>query len=1103
MTNHYIDMKNSSCFLIFSNPVENHPVCAQYINEAIDNGAKVLVAEPRRTRTSSLADRYVRFRPGTDIAFINGILKRHFANVDADASGTASFSGAGLAAGPGAYMRTTSNGSNWFDDNNGILTHVIATLQWPKWTDSLFRTNEGFGTAAAGEPNDYLRYGRDVNATTGNYVVAGTPSAEAASDPNSATYLANASGEGTFANENQLPVLGNDLNAGAADGGTRTVYEVYRDRVAGYDGATVADICGCTATEFEALADEYLANSWAYNHESGGGADVTNYKAATILYAMGTTQHTHGAANVKSYANLQICTGNIGKHGGGVNALRGIGNVQGSTDMNLLYHILMAYVAVPAKYKIVGVVNNTTVDVSGKPPVHNYAPDNALNAYGGSVAGQPEVCSRVVLGNKNGFLKAGASTYSYNAAGPYANSGTPVASVTPQGGGIYRVVTSDPLTAGLPAVGDTLFPDYESWLYQKSFGGRRPMAAGGANAVFPGGWSFSGGLPWGHQGSWAVIRTFFSEGQAGNVGGLAADTPAVAGGHVNDLYNNYLAKGAGYDHRTMVNQTDASMPGWVGSKTQIKGMVVWGMNPRVTVGNATNVGDGLQNLDWLVVADMFRSETANAARKAGAPTYFLPAASPIETAGTTSNSGRWIQWRFQAVPPRGDAKTDLEILFKLAHAMHTGFETVDGTDNWLSDFAYGAGATAYNNLWLEQYAGSGGNPGILTGTQDGAWQAANGALADPATAWSNDNYRASYQGEDNGIGNAGLGYSGYAERVAIQTNTNSNDMYGNAGCNWLHGSKRGGGGQYGAWHDPNVPLQAPPMNTMLDEPTDNAGYAAHADDTVCNRTQAQSPNDSAGNKGLYPGFSWVWLRNRRVFYNKGGFCPGDIGDIFVSPDEVGTTFMGVPGYTDRPPVVSYTGCWRGSRNLKDIPIVGADASQWAKRGYTPAHWEPHESPRPDLIAAYGQIGKPSVEPYANTPADRTDYPFVLTTFRHTEHFQGGPMTRNIPWLIELIPRAVIEINPVDAAAYGIKDGYKVWLSSKRATNVGPFYAVVGNGLPYAEKVGKGVLAIPWHWGSEGLATGPTANELTTDALDGNTNMPETKACLCKISSVSP
>ncbi|TFH13245.1 hypothetical protein E4H04_12300, partial [Candidatus Bathyarchaeota archaeon] len=70
-------------------------------------------------------------------------------------------------------------------------------------------------------------------------------------------------------------------------------------------------------------------------------------KPSNIYYAMGTTQHTNATQAIRSQAILQLLLGNMGVPGGGVNALRGISNVQGSTDMNLLSHLIMGYRAPP------------------------------------------------------------------------------------------------------------------------------------------------------------------------------------------------------------------------------------------------------------------------------------------------------------------------------------------------------------------------------------------------------------------------------------------------------------------------------------------------------------------------------------------------------------------------------------------------------------------------------------------------------------------------------------------------------------------------------------------------------------------------------------
>jgi formate dehydrogenase alpha subunit len=68
-----------------------------------------------------------------------------------------------------------------------------------------------------------------------------------------------------------------------------------------------------------------------------------NAESSALLYSMGITQHTVGVDNVKSTANLQMVLGNIGKRGGGVNALRGQNNVQGACDMGALPVVFTGY----------------------------------------------------------------------------------------------------------------------------------------------------------------------------------------------------------------------------------------------------------------------------------------------------------------------------------------------------------------------------------------------------------------------------------------------------------------------------------------------------------------------------------------------------------------------------------------------------------------------------------------------------------------------------------------------------------------------------------------------------------------------------------------
>ena len=81
MTNSYNDEQNSKClFFLGSNAAEAHPVSMLHTLHAKENGAKVIVADPRYTRTAAKADKYVRFRSGTDVALLFGLLYHVFKN---------------------------------------------------------------------------------------------------------------------------------------------------------------------------------------------------------------------------------------------------------------------------------------------------------------------------------------------------------------------------------------------------------------------------------------------------------------------------------------------------------------------------------------------------------------------------------------------------------------------------------------------------------------------------------------------------------------------------------------------------------------------------------------------------------------------------------------------------------------------------------------------------------------------------------------------------------------------------------------------------------------------------------------------------------------
>jgi formate dehydrogenase major subunit len=128
----------------------------------------------------------------------------------------------------------------------------------------------------------------------------------------------------------------------------------------------------------------------------------------------------------------------------------------------------------------------------------------------------------------------------------------------------------------------------------------------------------------------------------------------------------YLPKtknGKSYSHVTMFEQMLAG---------NIKGLLCFGQNPAVGGPNAEAERNALDKLEWLVVSDLWETETSNFWKRPGADAgdintevFLLPSASSTEKEGTTTNSGKWIQWRFKAIDPPGEAKSDLWMLDKI------------------------------------------------------------------------------------------------------------------------------------------------------------------------------------------------------------------------------------------------------------------------------------------------------------------------------------------------------------------------------------------------------------------------------------------------------
>lgn len=1246
MTNHYVDMKNARVFLVFSNPAENHPACMQYVNEARfgPNQAKLIVVEPRRTRMASQADLFVRIRPGTDIALINGMVRETIRRQELN-SGDAEFATKKM-----LTTHLTGTIARAWRTSTGATT---ASKSWPAYSDAPFVLN------SSTSPTDYAREQKDFGSsvTVDNMPVVAGMAASFTGTP--------------------------DLYGTT---GQYTVYEYLKDWVAPYTPLQVAEICGLTVDksadqsgtnpdlwtvpDFDLLCDMYFENS--YCKTCATTPTDSDYKAGSILYAMGHTQHSKGSHVTRANCVLQVILGNMGKPGGGVNALRGIGNVQGSTDMGLLYGNTVAYNygqpeladthdqymdrlfgevhpeaapnGVPLKFQqrgwhnmlyawftdggsgkqafsaIAGTQRPTVIKdgFTYKMWVYNGASIDyhtstdgktwsAATATTGLTGDSPCVVLDVEASVKTYYAFVGGSTDTTdpgNGIGIYTSTngtawtykGEFVKSGTV---GRFDELKTDCPTVAIEKSGTPTSYTFKMWYQGKMTGDTTQRRIGYATytttapGTFPWAWTRVDGpgankevIPLGTGSDWdtdyvgqpSVVKNgntynmYYSGRTLGGLNkigtatstdgtnwtkkGIAIDESAssnslwepsvlldsgvkvwfyrqapgpahsvqlwadtVAVDSASSLYK-YYPKGNGLDHRSMFHQTKNDMPGYDSSKPDVKMMVVWGQNPRVTEANATKVEQGLYNLETLVCADIFLNETADVPRKDGSVTYFLPMASFAETYGSLTNSGRWIQWRNAAVAPKGNTKTDAEVLLRLAWELIDNDAIVKGTGGiWPAQNFEGTGGTNesnYDRLFGRYFLKA-------DGTKLDAYNNVTGRVM---TAFS---YGES--GDSKRI--AGNVYKEFCAPLwgasdGARTWYGTMWIYDNAGAIALQQTAAGSRGTYVAAYEPDLTPAAYTAGTVPDGTKEGFVTLDHEGKAVAaaafDGILAKSANmwDASAKLGVMPYFGHAWLLNRRIFYNNsytvGDAKGGDVTDLFVAPDQVARLFVHYDtqefGSTGNPSgrlgVVPYTWTYRKYSTFKDPDFR------------VPRHVEPWESPKLNawftsmaLPVASGGLGKP-VTPVGSAPtgvrntawlsedlvADpaKGNFEFILTNFRHTEHYQGGQMSRNIPWLVELVPKAVVELSPADAAAIGVQSGDKVEIMTKRTDPswIGPWVAVVGSGTGNTVKVAPGTVAIPWHWGNRGLATGPTANDLCIDANDKSTTMPESKACLCKI-----
>jgi formate dehydrogenase major subunit len=270
-----------------------------------------------------------------------------------------------------------------------------------------------------------------------------------------------------------------------------------------------------------------------------------------------------------------------------------------------------------------------------------------------------------------------------------------------------------------------------------------------------------------------------------------------------------------------------------------------------------------------------------------------------------------------------------------------------------------------------------------------------------------------------------------------------------------------------------------------------------------------------------PEWAWAWPANRRILYNRASADPDgnpwSERKKFVWWDGEQGKWAGVdiPDFdVEKPPsYVPPDGAEAEDAIAGDHPfIMQADGRAWLyvpqglEDGPLPTHYEPHESPFDNAL--YAQRANPrrqqnvvkDEDPYNPVAAEPGSevYPYVVTTYRLTEHHTAGGMSRSVPYLAELQPAMFCEVHPDLAREVGLEHGG--WATIYTSRSAIEARVMVTRRMRPVEMNGRTIhqIGLPYHWGKRGLITGDSANDLSHLALDPNVHIQEVKAFTCGI-----
>ena len=482
---------------------------------------------------------------------------------------------------------------------------------------------------------------------------------------------------------------------------------------------------------------------------------------------------------------------------------------------------------------------------------------------------------------------------------------------------------------------------------------------------------------------------------------------------------------------------------------QVPGMLCIGQNPATSL-NARLQRKALRTLRWLVVKDVFETETASfwyAAPEVRngeirpediqTEVFLFPSAMIAEMDGTFTNTQRLLQFHEKAADPPADCRSDAWFTHQLALRLQRLYAPSNeprdqGFKNlvWNYDFEPGQYPTTTRIQ---------GEPDIMKVNRE-----INGYFTDSQQLVSGfGDLR-----DDGSTTCASWIYSGMFPAADNYRPANRNPDPNNS-----PGSHLGWGF---AW----------PANRRV----------------LYNRASARPDGTPWSERKR-----WVWWDGSRwIGYDVPDFVPTKAPNAPANPNGIG--------------LEAHSGT--------DPFIMKADGKAWlfAPSGYVdgplPTHYEPAESPIDNLLHPSQRVN-PVLKywPRPDNPLAEVgdpQYPIVITTYRLTETYLSGAMNRWVPWLAQLQPESFIEISPELAAERGIQNLDWVRITTPRAA-IRAKALVTGRMRPFMID-GKRIhhVGMPWPWGYMGIVTGDVTNELTSMVADPNVSIHEGKAFMCNV-----